>query len=131
MPALSRPARASILALAVLSLIATLPSHADTRTTSIGKAPQPAATAKVSPDGLEALSGVWIEGPGYRVTYGMTYETCARQCLEADRCRMIEFYKPERKCNLYDNVRPRKQGGSSIVGIRRGLVRADVPAKRT
>jgi hypothetical protein len=32
---------------------------------------------------------------------------------------MIEFYRPERKCNLYDKVRPRLAGGSSIVGIRR------------
>jgi hypothetical protein len=31
---------------------------------------------------------------------------------------MIEYYRPERKCNLYSSLRPLKSGGSSFVGIR-------------
>ena len=71
-----------------------------------------------APTGLEKKSGVWVEGPGYDVTYGGSYDSCAARCLGADRCVMIEFYRPERKCNLYSSIRPLKPGGSSLVGIR-------------
>lgn len=68
---------------------------------------------------MEKLAGVWVDGPGYDVTYGKTYEACAARCLAAERCVMIEFYRPERKCNLYAEVRPRRKGGSSDVGLRK------------
>ena len=72
---------------------------------------------------LERQSGVWVEGPGYDITYGGTYETCAMRCLAASQCVMIEFYRPERKCNLYSTARPLKKGGSSVVGLRPGTAR--------
>ncbi len=75
-------------------------------------ASQPAPT-------IEKLSGVWIEGPGFAITYGKDYTECTQRCLANDKCLMIEYYRPEKKCNLYDTVRPRKTGGSSDVGIRR------------
>lgn len=68
---------------------------------------------------IEKLAGVWVEGPGFEITYGGTYDSCAQRCLANQRCAMIEFYRPEKKCNLYDAIRPRKNGGSSNVGIRR------------
>jgi PAN domain len=68
---------------------------------------------------IERLDGVWIEGPGYEITYGGNYDGCAARCLAAPKCAMIEYYRPEKKCNLYDAVRPRKTGGSSNVGIRK------------
>ena len=74
--------------------------------------PKPAAK-------IERLSGVWIEGPGFDVTYGGAYDGCAQKCLAHEKCVMIEYYRPEKKCNLYDAVRPRKTGGSSDVGLRR------------
>jgi PAN domain len=77
---------------------------------------------------LQALTGVWVEGGGYDITYGGTYETCAQRCVGTTRCVMIEYYRPEKKCNLYDRERPRKQGGSSIVGIRQTTA-ADRPLK--
>ena len=78
-------------------------------------AAQAPAKARAS---LEQRAGVWVEGPGYDVTYGGTYETCAARCLGASQCVMIEFYRPERKCNLYSSMRPLKKGGSSLVGLR-------------
>lgn len=87
-------------------------------------------TAKsVAAGSMETLSGVWVEGRGYDVTYGGTYEACAQRCLQTDKCVMIEFYKPEKKCNMYDNMRPRKTGGSSNVGIRRAPVRTGSATK--
>ena len=68
---------------------------------------------------IEKVSGVWVEGRGYDVTYGTTYETCAQRCLDTQKCLMLEYYRPQKKCNLYDTMRPRKSGGSSSVGIRR------------
>lgn len=81
-------------------------------------APQ-AAAASPPAGSIERLSGVWVEGPGFDITYGKSYDVCAHRCLGNPKCAMIEYYRPEKKCNLYDAVRPRKQGGSSDVGIRR------------
>ena len=79
-----------------------------------------AAPAGPKPSGkIERLAGVWVEGPGFDVTYGGTYVGCAQKCLAHEKCVMIEYYRPEKKCNLYDTVRPRKTGGSSDVGLRR------------
>ncbi len=75
-------------------------------------------TGQVGGAAMQRLSGVWVEGPGFEVTYGATYDSCAKRCLANARCVMIEFYRPEKKCNLYDAVRPRKKGGSSDVAIR-------------
>jgi hypothetical protein len=33
-------------------------------------------------------------------------------------CAMIEYYRPEKKCNMYNTLRPRLAGGSSDVAIR-------------
>lgn len=90
-----------------------------------GQAREKAASAAVaSAVGGEAsgqivkYQGVWVEGPGFDITYGAPYEACARRCLANARCKMIEYYRPERKCNLYTSVRPRLRGGASIVGMR-------------
>jgi hypothetical protein len=85
---------------------------------------QTGAVAKPG-DTMERLPpGVWIEGPGFEVTYGKTYEWCAARCSETAKCVMIEWYRPETKCNLYSTVRPRKTGGSSIVAIKKASARA-------
>jgi hypothetical protein len=68
---------------------------------------------------IEKQDGVWVEGPGFDVTYGASYDICARRCLDSQRCVMLEYYRPERKCNLYDRLRPRLSGGASFVGIKR------------
>ncbi len=84
--------------------------------------PKPAGPSSSSPNPggkIERLAGVWVEGPGFDVTYGGTYDGCASKCLAHAKCVMIEYYRPEKKCNLYDTLRPRKTGGSSDVGIRR------------
>lgn len=85
---------------------------------AIAAAPAAAQAPGKARASLEMRTGVWVEGPGYDVTYGGSYETCAARCLGAPQCVMIEFYRPEKKCNLYSNVRPLKKGGSSFVGLR-------------
>lgn len=68
---------------------------------------------------MQRYTGVWVEGPGFDITYGGTYEICSQRCLTNSACVMIEFYRPEKKCNLYNTIRPRLPGGDSIVAIRR------------
>jgi PAN domain len=79
----------------------------------------PAVPAQAPGTTMEKLSGVWIEGPGFEINYGGNYDGCTKRCLANPKCAMIEYYRPEKKCNLYNAVRPRKTGGSSDVGIRR------------
>ena len=83
----------------------------------LGMVPPQQATSQPAAR-IAAQTGVWIEGPGYDVTHGKSYEVCAARCLQTPRCVMIEYYRPERKCNHYAEVRPRKRGGASIVGVR-------------
>lgn len=106
-------ALASAIGLATVA-VATGPVSAQDRA---AKPSPPAAAAKAGPR-MERQSGVWVEGPGFNITYGGTYESCAQKCLANPKCLMIEYYRPEKKCNLYDALRPRLKGGSSDVGIK-------------
>ncbi len=101
MPRVWRPIAVSTLVLGALAL------HAGTATAKPGES-------------MEKLAGVvWVEGPGYDVTYGGNYEKCVARCLGVSKCVMIEYYRPELKCNLHSSLRPRKSGGSSYVAIRK------------
>lgn len=87
---------------------------------SPGRARALAASAAIEKPGakITPVTGVWVEGPGFEVTYGGNFDGCAKRCLGNKSCLMIEYFRPEKKCNLYNTIRPRKVGGSSIVGIR-------------
>lgn len=57
----------------------------------------------IAPPGraMRKVSGtVWIEGPGFDIKYGQPYKVCAERCLAHPNCVMIEYYRPELKCNL-------------------------------
>ena len=86
---------------------------------TVAPAASPPAQSALKLVVIEKLSGVWVEGPGYEITYGAAYDVCAQRCLNTPKCVMLEYYRPEKKCNHYDTVRPRKTGGSSDVGIKR------------
>ena len=77
----------------------------------------PTATQGAAP-AMTRLPGVWIEGPGYDIKYGADYETCAKHCAAEPKCVMIEYYRPEKKCNMYDSRRPTKAGGSPFVAVK-------------
>ncbi len=68
---------------------------------------------------MERMSGVWVEGGGFSITYGANYDACAAKCLATAKCVMIEYYRPEKKCNMYDTERPRLKGGSSDVALKK------------
>jgi PAN-like domain len=74
------------------------------------------ATSAQNKPTLEKTTGMWVEGPGFDIKYGGTYEQCADRCMADATCVMVEYYKPEKKCNMYNAVRPLKTGGSSIIG---------------
>ena len=78
---------------------------------------QPAA----APQGaaMEKLKGVWVDGPGFDIKYGVAYDACSARCLATPSCAMIEYYRPQKKCNMYNTVRPRLPGGASDVAIRK------------
>jgi hypothetical protein len=84
--------------------------------------PVTASAQSPAPDrakpGMVKTTGVWVEGPGYDIKYGGTYEQCSERCLTTSACMMIEYYKPEKKCNMYNTERALKTGGDSIVGTK-------------
>jgi hypothetical protein len=77
-----------------------------------------APPASVAPI-MERFTGVWVEGGGFNITYGGNYDACAAKCLATAKCVMIEYYRPEKKCNMYDAERPRLKGGSSDVALKK------------
>lgn len=81
-------------------------------------AQQPTTATPGATPAMTRLSGVWVEGPGYDIKYGAGYETCAKRCAAEAKCLMIEYYRPEKKCNMYDTKRPTKPGGSSDVAVK-------------
>ena len=94
-------------------LLATFAAAAHAQT---APAPPPAAPP---PARMERLTGMWVEGPGFNITYGGAYDACAQKCLATAACVMIEYYRPEKKCNMYDKERPRVKGGSSDVALKK------------
>jgi PAN domain len=78
----------------------------------------PPAAAKTAPT-MERFTGVWVEGGGFNISYGGNYDACAAKCLATAKCLMIEYYRPEKKCNMYDAERPRLNGGASDVALKR------------
>jgi PAN-like domain len=80
--------------------------------------PLTAAWAEAKPT-MEQTTGMWVEGPGFDIKYGGNYDECAQRCLSTSSCVMIEYYRPEKKCNMYNTIRPLKTGGSSIVGTKK------------
>jgi PAN-like domain len=80
--------------------------------------PTQAAWAQASAT-MEKTTGMWVEGPGFDIKYGGNYDECAQRCLATATCVMVEYYRPEKKCNMYNTIRPLKTGGSSIVGTKK------------
>lgn len=120
----AKPSGVARVATALLAVMLTLPCLSALAQDAGAKAP-PSAVPTAAPAGsaigatMERLKGVWVEGPGFDITYGKDYAACSQRCLATPKCAMIEFYRPEKKCNMYDTVRPRLPGGSSDVAIRR------------
>ena len=105
---LSRLASSCVMAIAALALPAAAAFAQDQ-----GQVPAQARSS------IEKATGMWVEGPGFDINYGGTYDRCAERCLATSSCVMIEYYRPEKKCNMYDAVRPLKSGGASIVGTKK------------
>jgi PAN domain len=91
----------------VTAILLTVPARAQTAAETSVKAT------------IEKTTGMWVEGPGFDIKYGGTYDQCAARCITETTCVMIEYYRPEKKCNMYNSVRPLKTGGDSIVGTKK------------
>lgn len=57
------------------------------------------------PQVMRKLTRHYVEGEGYDTTDGSSFDECSKRCLNDGRCRMMEFYKPKKKCNLFDHTR--------------------------
>ena len=58
-----------------------------------------------SADILEKMPNKWIEGEGYKTTLNGTVEDCNKLCAADANCKIMEFYHPENKCNLYNDAK--------------------------
>ena len=54
---------------------------------------------------LEKIPNKWIEGEGYKTTLNGTVEDCNKLCAADANCKIMEFYHPENKCNLYNDAK--------------------------
>jgi hypothetical protein len=103
-----------------VAILAALPARAIAQDTANDVVRiRPVAKSDPAMPRMDRLSGVWVDGPGYDIVYGGNYDACATRCLAASACAMIEYYRPEKKCNMYKSVRPHLKGGSSDVAVKR------------
>ncbi len=104
--------------------------------TAPAAAPAKAAAPAAS---MEKLAAHYVEGPGY-VTfffkqtkgYAGTHAECETNCLADSKCQMIEFYKPLRKCHLYNHTKWSGKSGDADVALKKPAKSASVatpPAK--
>jgi hypothetical protein len=85
----------------------------------VAQTPAPTTAPAGAKPTIVRTTGMWVEGPGFDIKYGGTYDQCADRCVAEASCVMIEYYKPEFKCNMYNEMRPLKTGGDSIVGTKK------------
>ena len=88
------------------------------QTAPAGAAPSVPSALSPPTQRINKQEGVWIEGPGYDITYGASYEACVQRCLDAPTCVQLEYYRPQKKCNMYASTRPILKGGDSFVGLK-------------
>lgn len=77
----------------------------------------------MQPDGpapsLRKLTRHYVKGEGYDTTLNSSWAECSARCLNDGRCRMLEFYKPKQKCNLFDHTRTLKSDDNDAdIGIK-------------
>lgn len=68
---------------------------------------------------LKVLKRRSSPGEGFDTTFDSDYASCEARCLASERCQMIELYKPEAKCNLFDHKRTEANAeDDTIVAVR-------------
>jgi PAN-like domain len=102
-----------------LGTTAVLAAMALSAASALAQAPATVPAPATVTSMIEKTTGMWVEGPGFDIKYGGNYDECAQRCLSTSSCVMIEYYRPEKKCNMYNTIRPLKTGGSSIVGTKK------------
>lgn len=68
-----------------------------------------------APSSLRKLERRFVEGEGYETIGDSSFEDCSMRCQKDGRCRMLEFYKPKQKCNLFDHQRARRSNDDDAV----------------
>jgi PAN domain len=67
---------------------------------------------------IRPVPNTFVDGDGYAVVKPSTLSDCERRCVADQQCLMFEFYKPDRKCNLFDHVRAAGPSAEAEVGIK-------------
>lgn len=78
---------------------------------------------------IEYHENTYVAGEGYDTLRGITYGNCASQCLADNSCAMIEFYRPENKCNLFRHSRTAGWSRDAVVGIKRAAAPVPPPSR--
>lgn len=82
--------------------------------------PQTAQKPALQTPTLQKLRRRYVEGEGYETIAGSSFEDCSSRCLRDERCRMLEFYRPKEKCNLFDHQRSnRSSDDDAEVAVKR------------
>ena len=79
----------------------------------------PPASASRSGATLILYANRYVDGEGYETTLNSSYDQCAERCVADSRCRMIEFYGPDRKCNLFNHSKMAGESKVASVGMKR------------
>jgi PAN domain len=64
---------------------------------------------------MRRLADSYVIGEGYETHRRASADLCQTLCVGDTTCAMSEFYKPERKCNLYSHRNTRAASGNSAI----------------
>ena len=67
---------------------------------------------------MEKHSKAWVDGNGFDVKFGDSYEKCAKRCIEMRACVMLEYYLPKKKCNIYSKQHRIEKDGDGFVAVK-------------
>ena len=64
------------------------------------------------------IANRYIEGDGYSTKTAASFAQCEQRCIADQRCLAMEFYRPERKCNLFEAIKNPLASNDADVGIK-------------
>ena len=68
---------------------------------------------------MERQANTYVKGEGYDTLYGYSLAACEAQCRSDTGCAMVEFYKPDNKCNLFRHTKTAGASREAMVSIKR------------
>jgi PAN domain len=73
----------------------------------------------------------FVEGQGFQRSVVASATDCEQLCARQPSCQLYEFYRPDKSCSLYDQIKKSAPSKDADVGYRVGSAAAATPGSAT